>query len=177
MNFNEFQQNCLVTFSTHEYIGVEQLHCMVGVTSEMEELWEAIEKNDTVNIAEEMCDILYYLVVYCKKRNISLDLVEMAYQESNTEEMFSFNQLYLYNSAWQDAAKKIIFYNREISETFALMMIFEELFKLAALKEINLYEFMERLINKLKARYAGKFDQARANNRNLDIEREILEGK
>jgi NTP pyrophosphatase (non-canonical NTP hydrolase) len=177
MNFNEFQENCLVTFSPDSDLRVEKLHCMVGVTSEMEELWAAIEKNDTVNIAEEVCDILFYLVVYCKKRNISLDLVEMAYQEVDTEEMFSFHQLNLNNSAWQDAAKKIIFYNREISEAFALVLLFSELFKLAALKEINIYEAMDRLINKLKARYAGKFDQARANNRNLDIERAILEGE
>jgi hypothetical protein len=101
----------------------------------------------------------------------------MAYQEVDTEEMFSFHQLNLNNSAWQDAAKKIIFYNREISEAFALILLFSELFKLAALKEINIYEAMDRLINKLKARYAGKFDQARANNRNLDIERAILEGE
>ena len=128
-----------------------------------------------MNIAEELCDMLYFLVVYCNKRKISLDLVEMAYEATNTEEMFSFNQLCLFNSAWQDAAKKIIFYNREISETFALMMVFEELFKLAALKEINLYEAMDKLINKLKVRYAGKFSEHAANNRDLITERRILE--
>ena len=175
MNFKEFQQNCLVTFSPNSDINIELLHCMVGVTSEQEELWEAIQKDDTVNISEELCDMLFYLVVYCNKRKISLDLVEMAYEEVNTEEMFSFNQLNLFNSAWQDAAKKIIFYNREISETFALMMVFEELFKLAALKEINLYEAMDKLINKLKARYAGKFSEFAANNRDLITERRILE--
>jgi len=36
---------------------------------------------------------------------------------------------------------------------------------------------MERNINKLKARYPDKFSQEKALNRNLDIERDILEGE
>jgi hypothetical protein len=41
---------------------------------------------------------------------------------------------------------------------------------------IDLEEMLQRNIDKLKARYPEKFTQENALNRNLDVERQILEG-
>ncbi len=47
---------------------------------------------------------------------------------------------------------------------------------LCRIKGIDLEEMMQRNIDKLKARYPEKFNQDKALNRNLDVERNILEG-
>lgn len=78
-----------------------------------------------------------------------------------------------------DQLKKHIFYGKDID----LINLFEELGDLLwyvgiALDEIGLpmEECFERNIAKLQARYKGKFSETKAEDRNLDAERRILEG-
>ena len=48
--------------------------------------------------------------------------------------------------------------------------------KISRIKNIDIEEIMQRNIEKLKARYPEKFTQEKALSRNLDAERNILEG-
>ena len=77
-----------------------------------------------------------------------------------------------------DAFKKHIYYGKEldivnIKEEIGDVMWYCAIF----CRDLNISfeEIMETNINKLKARYGEKFTEDKANNRNLKIEREILE--
>jgi len=79
-----------------------------------------------------------------------------------------------------DAYKKHFAYGKNldivnVGEEIADIMWY--ISNLCRMKGIALEEMMERNINKLKARYPDKFSQEKALNRNLDIERDILEGE
>jgi len=79
-----------------------------------------------------------------------------------------------------DAYKKHFAYGKNldivnVGEEIADIMWY--ISNLCRMKGIDLEEMMERNINKLKARYPDKFSQEKALNRNLDIERDILEGE
>jgi NTP pyrophosphatase (non-canonical NTP hydrolase) len=79
-----------------------------------------------------------------------------------------------------DAYKKHFAYGKEldvvnVGEEIADIMWYVS--NLCRIKGINLEEILQRNIDKLKARYPDKFSQEKALNRNLDKERDILEGK
>jgi len=79
-----------------------------------------------------------------------------------------------------DAYKKHFAYGKDldivnVGEEIADIMWY--ISNLCRLKEIDLEEMMQRNIDKLKERYPEKFTQDNALNRNLDNERNILEGK
>lgn len=80
----------------------------------------------------------------------------------------------------QDVAKKAIAYGKPVDvvnvkeELGDLMWYIARICKLYG---FTLEEVMETNINKLKARYGEKFTEHAALNRNLDNERQILEGK
>ncbi len=78
-----------------------------------------------------------------------------------------------------DAYKKHFAYGKEldvinVGEEIADIMWY--ISNLCRLLNIDLEEMQQRNINKLRARYPEKFTQEDALNRNLDIERQILEG-
>lgn len=79
---------------------------------------------------------------------------------------------------FMDAMKKYIFYGKPLDD----VNLKEELgdidwYKAIACDELgtDFEEIWERIIAKLKARYAGKFAETQALNRDLDKERQILE--
>lgn len=79
-----------------------------------------------------------------------------------------------------DAYKKHFAYGKDldvvnVGEEIADIMWY--ISNLCRLKNIDLEEMMQRNIDKLKARYPEKFSQENALNRNLNKERDILEGK
>lgn len=77
-----------------------------------------------------------------------------------------------------DQIKKVIFYGKELDRTNIKEEIGDLMWYMAILLrelDLNLEDILEININKLKARYGDKFNSESALNRNLDIEREILE--
>ncbi len=78
-----------------------------------------------------------------------------------------------------DAYKKHFAYGKDldvvnVGEEIADIMWY--ISNLCRIKGIDLEEMMQRNVDKLKARYPEKFTQENALNRNLDNERNILEG-
>lgn len=79
-----------------------------------------------------------------------------------------------------DAYKKHFAYGKEldkinVGEEIADIMWYVS--NLCRMLNIDMEEMLQRNISKLKARYPEKFDEIKALNRNLEKEREILEGK
>lgn len=79
-----------------------------------------------------------------------------------------------------DALKKHIFYGRPLDKTNLKEEMADCLWYIAiACDQLNvsISELMDTNIKKLRARYPNNFNEYDAVNRNLDKEREILEGK
>jgi NTP pyrophosphatase (non-canonical NTP hydrolase) len=80
-----------------------------------------------------------------------------------------------------DQLKKHIFYGKPLDKINLSEETGDLLWYLALSSNVDgmltINEVMERNIAKLKARYGDKFTEARANNRDLDRERKILEGR
>lgn len=79
----------------------------------------------------------------------------------------------------QDAVKKLVIYGKELDETNVLEEVGDSIWymaRLLALLGSSFEEVMATNNAKLKARYGDKFTEYAALNRDLDKEREILEG-
>jgi NTP pyrophosphatase (non-canonical NTP hydrolase) len=79
-----------------------------------------------------------------------------------------------------DALKKHVFYGKELDRV-NLREEMGDIFWYCAIiadqLDVDFSTVMERNITKLKARYGEKFSEVKANSRDLDTERQILEGQ
>jgi NTP pyrophosphatase (non-canonical NTP hydrolase) len=78
-----------------------------------------------------------------------------------------------------DAYKKHFAYGKELDKTNVGEEIADIMWyvsNLCRMLDIDLEEMLQRNIDKLKARFPENFTQEDALNRNLDVERKILEG-
>lgn len=79
-----------------------------------------------------------------------------------------------------DALKKHIFYGKELDKVNLAEELGDLFWYMAILADelgIEFESVMDRNITKLKARYGEKFSEEKAEKRDLDKEREILEGQ
>ncbi len=79
-----------------------------------------------------------------------------------------------------DALKKHIYYGKELDITNIFEEIGDELWYIALICNelgFKIEDIMETNIKKLAARYPEKFSEEKAINRNLDVERKILENE
>ncbi len=158
----------------------DHAHMVIGMSSELNELDDAIRKEDLVNIEEEVADIMWYAANEATLAKISI----VAQLDLGT---FYYTDLVHAISDYNDLLKKFIVYGREILEharaeklqkivticyNFSGMMIGSKI----AFTTIDLPKALSRNIAKLEARYPDKFTDEAANNRDLDKERKALEG-
>lgn len=179
MNIREYQVEASRTCSD---LGekLNLAHMVLGICSEEEELYRAFVKNDLVNIQEEQADKFWYLANYCNFRNYNLqelyeDMSNFEQEDWETETSVEIVHL----SKLQDYVKKYIAYDKPIDrqqEKNSLKAIIWSICETLYEQEIELETILERNIAKLKARFSDKFTQEAALNRNLELERKILEG-
>jgi len=178
MNWNEYKELSEKTLSTEFHCGkqVENLlHGVVGVLTELEEL---LGWNDEVNKKEEIADIFWYIALLDRELNLNLTIKKSEvgiYQVTNdTLIIQSFKSACLL----LDYLKKKIYYNKNIStDDFSNQTInlFDTVCLFCDINSINIEEILDTNIAKLKARYGDKFSSDKAINRNLNLERTILE--
>lgn len=181
MEIKEYQAQAKRTCPS---LGSEKLdlaHMVLGIHSELAEWFDAEDKEDKINIAEELIDQIWYLSNYCTFRNINLQ--ELFDKTVNNDEFLSqewqFVKLEWFTSNLQDLIKKYIAYNKPIDsekEFLYLGGIFTVIFNEFVGNGITFEEGLERNIAKLKARFPDRFTEEAALNRNLEKERKILEG-
>jgi NTP pyrophosphatase (non-canonical NTP hydrolase) len=189
MDFKTYQSLSVRTCADLGSMKLNLAHMSMGITSELAELEEAIEKQDKVNIGEEIADIHWYLSNYCTFRGLDYsDLGESCFKTvqdfKNTNksplsgENSPLNALYRVNSYLADLVKKYVAYDKEINleeEDYVLRMLLLESFTLLKSWDIDINVCLQNNVNKLIIRYADKFNNHSALNRDLMAERKELE--
>jgi len=181
MTLKEYQQQSKRTCpNLSDNLAVDLAHMVLGMNSEISELEEAFEKNDLINVSEELADNFgWYMANYCTFRHLDYSTLF-----NGVEYMFDLNNKELiehtYNilSKLQDLIKKNLAYKKEIKEYLEIEYL-EELakicFSFCKLNNIDFNKALENNINKLLVRFPIEFTETLANNRDLESERKELE--
>ena len=167
-------------------LGSQQLniaHMIFGLNSEFNELYDAIVKNDQVNISEELSDIAWYFCNYCNFTEISITNVTSFlsgsyYNYVGQKENIHLIKLQSEISKLTDIEKRELAYKKPVQQANRLTCvigILQALNDCFTYYKIDPYISMQKNIDKLKARYPEKFTEEKALNRNIEIERKILE--
>ena len=183
MNWKEYLELSEKTLSTQFHCdGKEQkiLHAVIGVLTEVEELLDNHigDDQDFTNMLEEAGDITWYLAII--GREYQLDYPQIIVKEKNEEPMKLVLKIIKNTCKLLDMMKKKIYYNKPIDEfTFKTItnLVMLDLSDYMNTYDIDIQKSFDVNIAKLKARYGEKFSSERAINRDLETERNILEGK
>lgn len=167
-------------------------HMSLGFCGEMGEMLDATKKHiiygkplDTVNIIEEIGDVTWYCVNLCKELAVDpaqLDtwLVEARNEKIDNEwfELDKVQQLIEINRDLALVADGLVLDYKNLSEEHGTGIVRALLISLHTMAEtfkIDLYAALDVNIKKLAARYGDKYSDYAALNRNLAVERDVLE--
>ena len=175
MTFKEYMPLANVTMKQLGSPLLDSIHMVLGLNSEfLGEFMKAYDGSDIdrTNILEELGDLQWYLANYA----LIWDL-EITEDLENTSEYDALKLIIFTLGEISDLDKKLFAYNKQVSkekrqECFDKFMM--GIRELAYEYEIDLGESREKNIKKLRARYAGKFTEYEAINRNTAEEYKIL---
>lgn len=176
------------------------IHMNLGIVSEINELMDAINKKDSINIQEELADQLWYasndLNVNLKAGLIDLGTYEHfakmefgkgieatdgGFNEENNVQFYKDRALManIYNaSKLADYNKRFMAYGKlpnRLDYVNTMKYFLAAINNLAITHDIDLELAMSNNIAKLMARFPDKFDAVAAVNRDLSKERTALE--
>ncbi len=184
MNWEEYKTLSEKTMSSEFFCSKKEevlLHAVIGILTEIEELLDnhtsGIEP-DSINRSEEIGDIFFYISIIGREYN--LEYPQLVVRDKNSDPMSIVIKLIKNTCKLLDMMKKKLYYNKEINEESFITIT--KIVMLHISDYCNYFDIpVERTfdvnIEKLRARYGEKFSTDRAINRNLEIERNILEGK
>jgi NTP pyrophosphatase (non-canonical NTP hydrolase) len=201
MNWTEYKELSEKTLSYEFHCSTQNeimLHGVMGFITELEELLDWGAKKDTVGMAEEFGDILWYSAIFGRLYDMGYPSINMNKNKKMFKKMFNkflkivsyvdwikksdliVLDMYKKSSLILDIMKKKIFYNKPIVDAEVCKIVTDLMLltvKFAEYHDIDIEKAMEINIAKLKARYGNKFTSNKAINRDLKAERDILEGK
>jgi NTP pyrophosphatase (non-canonical NTP hydrolase) len=175
MNYKQFKKDAMRTCKVFGYQDRDLSHMVLGMTSEINELLTALETSDNTNILEEVVDIMWYVAGYETFRK--LNVLEQINTKEDVTPQFP---IVISISKLVDLVKKFNVYGRKIDEKeeeFLLSDIYKACIAITNSLELDIEQGFDKVINKLKHRFPEKFTEDLANNRDLETERKILEGK
>lgn len=203
MNFNEYRNLSIRTLDSisniyeleedqswssnlrQALIASDYSHMALGMVSELEELYDAIRKEDDVNIGEELADIVWYvsgLLYLLDKHEEHFPKVEFNFRPEKGDtkiiESFYFRKLTVNISKVSDHVKKHLAYRKDMNLSILaanLLNVLECVGYVANYYGLDMDEQMDKNIRKLKIRFPDKFTTEKANSRNLKNERKELE--
>lgn len=180
MNWTEYKELSEKTLSTEFHCEKKDellLHATMGILTEIEELLDNhIGKSDPTNILEEVGDVLWYLAIIGREYNMDFPT---DIPLSNEDPMKIVVSTIKQTCKLLDFLKKKLYYNKPINDesfkqiTTIIMVLIQSYMNH---HNIEIKGSFDINISKLKARYGDKFTSERAINRDLKVEREILEG-
>lgn len=199
MNPQEYVKNVLVTEARDmaplqerfsQIRNIRLLHGAIGLSSELAEAQEMVEKPtiDAINLKEEMGDLFWYMGIIIDELKFNPEeiftnletgaLVTYTVQDQRAVLQHNINGMVKSAGVLIDFLKKSVMYGKDLNVDGVK----------SKLQELDYYinqslryygqtsqASRERNIEKLRARYGEKFTEAAANERNLAVEREILE--
>ena len=179
MNFEEYKILSEKTLSTEFHCSKKDellLHSVIGILTEIDELIdnESNDITDDTNKGEEVADGFWYCAILAREYNLNVDF-------STTSSLLPFEMLLEITKKslkLLDFLKKKLYYNKTINEELFILYskeIISLFVSYANYYNISVSHILDTNIAKLKARYGDKFTTEKAINRNLDLERKILE--
>lgn len=184
MNWQEYRVLSEKTMSSEFFCSKKEetlLHAVMGILTEVEELLDNhSEENDAddVNRAEEIGDIFFYMAIIGREYN--LEYPQLLVRDKNSDPMSIVIKLIKNTCKLLDMMKKKLYYNKEINEESFIAItkiIMLHISDYCNYFDVPVEKTFDVNIEKLRARYGEKFSTDRAINRNLEVERNILEGK
>lgn len=161
-------------------IELDMLHMRMGVMSELGELIDPFKKRiaykkalDMTNVREEIADMCWYLVNEMRIQGMIIDF------EFDIAD-FKQNELLTTEQAAQSITLGLTEAYLAITNSAKIEAYYEylnALFQLCCHLGIDFYMALDLNIKKLQARYPEKFTEEAALNRDLIVERKILEGE
>ena len=183
MNWKEYLELSEKTLSTQFHCEEREqrlLHAVIGVLTEVEELLDNHigDEQDSTNRLEESGDVCWYLALIGREMN--LDYPQLLVKTKNDDPMKLVLKIVKNTCKLLYMMKKKLYYNKPIDEN--LFKTITTLVMLDVSDYMNTYDIdieksFDVNIDKLKARYGDKFSSEKAINRDLETERNILEGK
>lgn len=190
MNWKEYLELSEKTLSNEFLIEHEDfngLHATMGIITEIQELIEW--NSDKVGKTEEIADITWYLAIFgrefniealpnAKKMDITYNILSKIWKKQANRLLVL--KMYDKSSIMLDIYKKKTFYGKEVDAEVLKTLtndVLELVITYCKLHDISIHEAFNKNINKLKKRYGDKFNTQGAINRDIEAERDILEGK
>lgn len=192
MNFKEYRTFTPVTMADTGSIITDSAHMTLGMNTEiMGEMPQALSKMDEVNFKEEVGDAFWYVSNYCNLWN--LEPVYLIKDNEKYRETFGVAKLdnkdgqqfmLIFGLAQsvallQDLDKKHLAYGKKGDDAVRQELIndiYTMLLYICHIYGYDVEKILDRNIEKLEARYPNlRFEAEKANTRDLDVEREILE--
>jgi NTP pyrophosphatase (non-canonical NTP hydrolase) len=160
------------------------IHATLGMGSEiMAELTIAFSKRDAVNIAEELADAQWFACWYALVHGIYVPdsfIIDFPDALSRKNRKIYYDNLRISLGKLQDWDKAELAYNKikctPEERMEALYMLFKSIEFIALDRKVDMFQARHRVMDKLAKRFPDKFSYDQANNRNLDAERNALEG-
>jgi hypothetical protein len=174
---------------------LDLVHARIGILSETDELMDAIAKKDSVGVGEELTDKLWYLcndlntmlkagyidhvdfdTLISTKFDGTLKATDSPLQGSTLN--YWFNAMIYNESKLLDQVKKLYAYNKPMNKDVYLKRVeylIGAINNIAVSTKVDLNEYMDKVIIKLRNRYPEKFTSEAAINRDVEAERKILE--
>ena len=202
MTFKEYTSGALRTESTLSPLATEVegrglsnrlYHAILGLCTEMHEVYDAIELKDpntwdNVNILEEFGDQFWYLAIAADELKITKQINDFKVEQIDKVTLCNPMSKYIFIKSLRqlqagllDTCKKVMFYGKQLDLEVVKENIFTQYLMLRAnivlisQDEETIDSVMHINIAKLKQRYPEKFDGYKAEIRDLDAERKILE--
>lgn len=183
MNWKEYLVMSEKTMSTEFYCDKKDerlLHAVIGVLTEIEELLDNHigDKQDDTNRLEEAGDVCWYLAIIGREMN--LEYPQLIVKTKNDNPMKLVLKIVKNTCKLLDMMKKKLYYNKPIDESqfkTITTLVMLDVSDYMNTYDIDIEKSFDVNIDKLKARYGDKFSSDRAINRDLETERNILEGK
>lgn len=187
MNWKEYlplaEKTLSTQFNCEDLFHQKILHAVIGSLTEVEEILDNYSDgrlvkdiNEQGSIAEETADILWYISILYRELNIDDSIYSIEINEQDPFKiLLEFTKVSL---KFLDLLKKKIYYNKDIDNQLMIDLstkMYELILNFCHMYNTKVSDILDKNITKLKARYGDKFSSEKAINRNLEIEKQILE--
>lgn len=183
MKWSEYLDNSERTLSTQFNLDKNDdkiLHSIIGMLTEIDELLENYSNiDDQTNKMEEISDFMWYLSIIDREFGVNFSINDFVENESIVDDFKIVLSILRNCLKLLDLYKKKIFYNKEVDSEYFIQKskdIYRDVILYCNINNIDLEKSLSINIDKLKQRYPDKFSSERAINRDLQTERNILEG-